>query len=255
MKAAILVSLFYIFISQPATGFAQEKPDAIYIIFDASGSMWQKLADGAFKIDVAKQVLQDFVAGDFQGYELAFRAYGHRSKGDCRDSELIVSFGAPEQVLARLKSFMGSINPMGKTPISFSLREALKDFGDRRGEIILISDGEETCDDDPCALVRAWNEQQVKIKVHVVGLGLDEKSQTAMQCISDAAGTEYRGAGSASELADGLKKIQQQTTWAGFNLVGVDEKGESIRVQGILSRAGKELFKVSDNGYNRVEAG
>lgn len=255
MKAAILTSLFYLFLSGSATSFAQEKSDAIYIIFDASGSMWQKLADGAFKIDVAKQVLQDFVAGDFAGYELAFRAYGHRSKGDCRDSELIIQFGAPEKAVAKLKGFMGSVNPMGKTPISFSLREALKDFGDRRGEIILISDGEETCDDDPCTLVRAWNEQQVKIKVHVVGLGLDEKSKAAMECISTAAGTEYRDAGSASELAEGLKKIQQQTAWAGFNLDGVDEKGQRIRVQGNLSRAGKELFKVSDNGYNRVEAG
>ncbi len=255
MKAAILATLFCLFASDPAAVFAQEKSDAIYIIFDASGSMWQKLADGAFKIDVAKQVLQDFVAGDFAGYELAFRAYGHRSKGDCRDSELIIPFGAPEKAVTQLKGFMGSVNPMGKTPISYSLREALKDFGDRRGEIILISDGEETCDDDPCALVQAWNEQQVKINVHVVGLGLDEKSKAAMQCISEAAGTEYRDAGSASELADGLKKIQQQTTWAGFTLEGVDENGQRIRVQGILSRAGKELFKVTDNGYNRVEAG
>jgi hypothetical protein len=255
MKIAIFGTLLCVFVLSSSIGFGQEQPDAIYIIFDASGSMWQKLSDGAFKIDVAKQVLQDFVASDFAGYELAFRAYGHRSKGDCRDSELIIPFDAPEKAVTQLKGFMGSVNPMGKTPISFSLREALKDFGDRRGEIILISDGEETCDDDPCALVREWNEQQVKIKVHVVGLGLDEKSKAAMQCISAAAGTEYRDAGSASELADGLKKIQQQTTWAGFNLEGVDEQGERIRVQGVLSRSGKEMFKVTDNGYNRVEAG
>ena len=57
-------------------------------------------------------------------------------------------------------------------------------MGERPGEIILISDGIETCDEDPCELVRSWAEKDIAIKVHVVGLGLDEKERTAMQCIA-----------------------------------------------------------------------
>ena len=236
-------------------------PKGIYIIFDASGSMWQKLADDQFKIEVAKQVLSDFVASDFQGVELAFRAYGHRQKGDCRDSELIVPFKAPDKAIAPLKAFMSTVNPTGKTPISYSLRQALSDFGDRPGEIILISDGEETCDEDPCALVREWRDKNVKLKVHVVGFGLEEKAKASLKCISDAAGTEYRDANSASELAAGLSEIQKQAIPGVFILKGEDAGGNTrfndmvIKVEGTLSRDGNPLYEVQSHYRNQVDAG
>ena len=46
---------------------AQESLPGVYIIFDASGSMWGQLPDQSHKVTVAKQVLQDFVAGDLPG--------------------------------------------------------------------------------------------------------------------------------------------------------------------------------------------
>ncbi len=239
----------------PIVQAEEEAPQGIYIIFDASGSMWQKLQDGAFKIAVAKQVLQDFMAGDFEGYELAFRAYGHRNKGDCRDSELIVPFGDPAGAVQQLQGFMEEVNPTGKTPIHYSLVQALNDFGERSGNIILISDGEETCDADPCELVKLWQKKNVNLKVHVVGLGLQENARLAMKCISDAAGTEYYDAASASELADGLKKIKEKAVLAALVIVGRDEAGEKLRIEGTLRQEGADRYQVTSNGRYRVEAG
>ncbi len=204
-----LVVVCFCLAGLPRDTAAQDK-DGIYIIFDASGSMWGELPDQSRKVTVAKAVLEDFVAGDFEGYELALRAYGHRRNADCRDSELVVPFGPPEQVVGQVQAFAKDLNPLGKTPITYSLRQALADFGDRPGEIILISDGIETCDEDPCALMREWREKDIQIKVHVVGLGLDEKAKSAMQCIAEAAGTEYRDAESATTLAEGLARIQEE---------------------------------------------
>ena len=241
--------------SQPVT-FGQEKsPDVIYIIFDASGSMMGQLPDRSRKIETAKKVLQDFLSGDFEGYELALRAYGHRRKEDCSDSELLIPFGPAEQVIAQLKSSVKQINAIGRTPITYSLTEALKDFGDRAGEIILISDGIESCNADPCALVREWRSRNVKIRVHVVGLGLEEKDKGALRCISEAAGTEYHDANSASDLAGELSKIQQKAASQAFILAGLDPAGNSVRVSGVLARDGKEIYKVSSNGRNRIETG
>jgi len=235
---------------------AQEKSaNSIYVILDGSGSMWQKLTDGEFKISAAKRVLSDFMQRDFEGFELAFRAYGHRRKGDCRDSELVIPFGESNAVIPKLKSFLKTVNPTGKTPISYSLRAALKDFGDRTGEIILISDGIETCDEDPCELVRLWREKNVQIKVHVVGLGLDKKSKNAMRCISEAAGTDYYDAGSADELAAGLKKIHERAVSAAFKLRGFDAAGNSMSIEGFLSQNGEEKFKVTSNGRNLIDSG
>lgn len=115
-------------LESPAQTGAPEKPaDGIYVIFDASGSMLARLPDKLRKIDEAKQVLQDFVAKDFPGYELALRVYGHRRKEDCADSELLIPFGPPEKVVAQLKSSIKQINALGRTPITYSLAEALKD--------------------------------------------------------------------------------------------------------------------------------
>ena len=258
MKTLVIPFMVFIFCcaSLPLNGIGQERPpNGIYIIFDASGSMWQKLPDNSYKIEVAKRVLQEFVAGEFEGYELALRVYGHRRKGDCTDSELAVPFAAPGEVVSQLSDFMKRVDPIGKTPIYYSLGEALKDFGDRTGEIILISDGIETCDADPCSLVRAWREKDVKITVHVVGLGLDEISKEAMKCISEAAGTEYHDAGSASELAEGLQKIQKQATMAALRIEAVDDAGNQMRVHGTLSQDGKHMYEVASHSRNFVEAG
>ncbi len=240
----------------PHNAIAQSnQPDAIYIIFDASGSMWQKLKDGTFKIDAAKQVLQEFVSGDLLDYQIAFRAYGHRNKGDCRDSELIIPFAEPSIAFGKLQAFMEKVNPTGKTPIHYSLMQTLDDFSDRRGNIILISDGEETCDADPCELVRAWQNKNVNLKVHVVGLGLEKKARLAMKCISDAAGTEYYDAGSVTELADGLKKIKKKAVRTALIIRGKDESGQKIRIQGTLRQDGIDKYQVTSNGRYRVEAG
>ena len=231
------------------------KFDAIYIIFDASGSMWGRLESKSRKIDVAKKVLIDFVNEDFLGYELAFRAYGHRRKDDCQDTELIVPFGKPSDVISPMRDFVSNVNPLGRTPITFSFQEALKDFGDRKGEIILISDGIESCDADPCALIRTWKKNDVQIKVHVVGFGSNEKSKSALQCISDAAGTEYYDAQTAESLADALRKIREKARSNMFGLRGVTPNGERIRVSGTLSQNGKVMYKVSSNRGVQVEEG
>lgn len=252
---SVLCTIFLLIAALPGVSPAQTQPDGIYIIFDASGSMWQKLPDQSLKIETAKQVLQEFFKRDFKDYELAFRAYGHRTKGDCQDSELITPFSPANKALPQLAQFMKSVSPKGKTPIHLSLTQALTDFGDRGGEIILISDGIETCDADPCELVRLWREKKVNIRVHVVGLGLDQKSRQAMRCISEAAGTEYYDAGSAEELMAGLQDIKKKAVASVLKIVALDADGESHIVHGSLWRDGKQLYEVGSHRRNVVEPG
>ncbi len=255
--AAVTVVLFVPLAS------ADETP-GVYVILDGSGSMWGQLPDGTHKITAAKEVVKGFAAGDYAGRELAFRVYGHRRKGDCEDSELVVPFSAPESAISEMAAFADGVNPKGKTPISRSLRAALADFGERPGEIILVSDGIETCDEDPCALVREWRATGVDIRVHVVGLGLQDKERAAMQCISDAAGTEYRDAKSADELAAGLKEIQEAAgdpgeapdpEWRALTIVATNQAGEKMRVQGTATWDGGGPIEVSSNGRHLVPPG
>ncbi len=236
-------------------GPAAGDPDGIYIIFDASGSMWGQLPDRSTKLNVAKKVLNEFVGGDFAGYDLALRVYGHRHKDDCEDSELVVPFGPPEQVTKPMRDFVAKTNALGRTPITYSLQKALADFGDRAGEIILITDGIESCDADPCALIKQWRETNVKLKVHVVGFGLDEKSKDALKCLSDAAGTDYFDAQSAKDLSEALKKIRETATERGVILKGFDPSGKEVLTHGVLSQNGVEKYRISSTGRFMVESG
>ena len=188
---------------------AQETRPGIYIIYDVSNSMWGELPDQSRKYEVAREVLANFISGDFPNHDIALRLYGHRSRSSCTDTELAVPFGPQLAITGPLTDIVSSVTPRGKTPITLSLTQALKDFGNRSGEIILISDGIETCNADPCALVREWRNRDVEIRVHVVGLGLEEEARAAMQCIADAAGTQYHDANSASDLGASLQDIQE----------------------------------------------
>jgi len=227
----------------------------VYIIFDGSGSMWQELPTGEHKISAARSVLQKFAAQDFSGQELAMRAYGHRRKNDCSDTELVLPWQSPEQFKTQVGSFLRNVNPTGRTPISRSLKAALKDFGDREGSIILISDGIETCDEDPCELLKLWREKNIRISVHVVGLGLDEKSKEAMKCLADAAGTTYRDANSAEELTRGLKDIRENIGSIGLKIIGKDASGEQLWPEGKLLQDGQVKYHVTSRSRNPVEPG
>ncbi|MEZ4825455.1 MAG: hypothetical protein R3C61_04050 [Bacteroidia bacterium] len=248
--------LFLLYFLSGQTVYSQtHQPEGIYIIFDASGSMWGELADHTRKIESARNVLETFVKQDFHGKELALRAYGHRKEKDCTDSELLVPFSPATSVAEEFTRQVRSINPKGRTPISYSFREALKDFGDRSGDIILISDGIETCDEDPCALMREWKGKNISIRVHVVGLGLEEQARLAMECIAREAGTEYHNAGSASELGEELKKIQADHGSIGVWLEGETPKGEGIQIKGILSQKGRTDILLESSRKNTVLSG
>ena len=183
---------------------AQDQRDGVYIIYDSSNSMWGALPDDSRKYEAARTAMRELAGQNFDNRDVALRMYGHRRKNDCTDSELVVPWSDPSSVGDQIVTAMETVRPTGRTPIDLSLRAALQDFGDRSGTIILISDGIESCDADPCALVREWNDRNVDIEVHVVGLGLRGKERAAMQCIAEAAGTEYRDAFSADELIAGL---------------------------------------------------
>lgn len=229
--------------------------DGVYIIFDASGSMWGKLPDKTIKIEAARRVLKQFVQQDFSDKQLALRAYGHNRKDDCSDTQLVVPFSSPEMARPRITSFADSVIPKGRTPISRSLREAIADFGDRGGEIILISDGLETCDEDPCELVRAWRKTNIKISIHVIGLGLNAKEKSSMECISKAAGTEYLDAQSAEELSEKLKKVHSKVTGNALIIKASTEDGRAMKVKGSAKSESGEIIKIASHSRNRVPPG
>ena len=70
--------------------------------------------------------------------------------------------------------------------------------------IILVTDGLETCDRDPCALATALKKSDAAVTAYVVGLGLDAEELRVTGCIADNTGGQIVGAQNAEELSAAL---------------------------------------------------
>ena len=67
--------------------------------------------------------------------------------------------------------------------------------------MILVSDGVETCNPDPCAAARLLEEAGIDFTAHVVGFDVsDPEALAQMQCIADETGGQFLTASSADEL-------------------------------------------------------
>lgn len=194
--AALLVALLAL--SLPAAAASRA-----IVILDASGSMWAQI-DGKTRIEIARDTLGQVLAGVSPELELGFMAYGHRTKGDCTDIELMVP---PEAGTAdRIISAAMSLNPRGKTPLSDAVRQAAEDlkYTEDPAQVVLITDGIETCAADPCALASELEAAGVDFTVNVVGFGLTEAEGAAVKCLADNTGGTYISADDENGLKDAI---------------------------------------------------
>jgi Ca-activated chloride channel family protein len=183
----------------------------IVFILDASGSMWGQV-EGTAKIAIAKEVLTGLVQELPDDATVGLVAYGHRRKGDCDDVEELIPLGRldKEKTIAKIQA----LSPKGKTPISRSVRltaERLKNLEDET-TIILVSDGKETCDPDPCGLVKDLKASGIKFVMHVIGFDVTEAEREQLECMATAGGGNYYTAGNAGEFLAAAKEVVEKST-------------------------------------------
>ncbi|MBL7827250.1 MAG: VWA domain-containing protein [Saprospiraceae bacterium] len=197
-------------------------------ILDASGSMWQKLG-AEYKIVIAKRVMKNLVQTLPADAHVGLIAYGHQRKSDCNDIETLAPL-APLDKPAYLAK-LDAINPQGKTPIAKSIAHALNmaKTANVPVNIILVSDGLETCDGNACELVRQARLQGVKITLHVVGFGIEEQDLSPLECIAQAGGGQYFPANNADELAGALEQtVEAPVKNGGFLSIKVMLEGKPV---------------------------
>ncbi|HOZ35279.1 MAG TPA: hypothetical protein PLM52_20580, partial [Tabrizicola sp.] len=96
---------------------------------------------------------------------------------------------------------------LGKTPLSESVRRAAAELKstEAKATVILITDGIETCEADPCALGAELEASGVDFTAHVVGFGLTEEEGKAVACLAENTGGKYIQASDAGQLVEALK--------------------------------------------------
>jgi Ca-activated chloride channel family protein len=171
--------------------------------------MWGQI-EGKAKIEIAKKVMKELIQAIPQNFHTGLMAYGHRKKGDCKDIEMLIPLGAhdPETMIQKVLA----LSPKGKTPLSASVQKAAKAlrYTEQKATVVLVSDGLETCDMDPCALARELAMSGVDFKVHVVGFGLSKGDQERLRCLADQTGGLFLAANDADSLLKALKTTMKK---------------------------------------------
>lgn len=182
----------------------------LIFILDASGSMGAQV-QGKIKMDAAKEVMADLIRDLPVGINVGLVVYGHREKSDCNDVEELTPLGPLDK--DDLTQQIMAISPKGKTPITISIRTVAEGLNTLEDEatIVLVSDGEETCEGDPCALVKELNASGTKFVMHVIGFDVGEKEKVQLACIAAAGGGSYLSAKNAVELGAAAKKAIEKT--------------------------------------------
>jgi Mg-chelatase subunit ChlD len=180
--------------------------DSAIVVFDGSGSMNKKI-DGKPKFEIAQEVIGNLLKDWNEDIKLGLMVYGHRSKS-CDDIEMVIPVGT-----ANSKQFTDAIkkiNPKGETPIAESLKQAAEklNYIESPTTVILISDGEESCNADPCEMAKELEKKGINFTAHVIGFDISSTEQKEaleqLKCVATSTGGEFFEAKNSEALKTAL---------------------------------------------------
>ncbi|MFZ9549457.1 MAG: vWA domain-containing protein, partial [Bacteroidia bacterium] len=99
---------------------------------------------------------------------------------------LEIPFGKGIETANPIKKRIKSLEPMGTTPIAYSIGQAAYDFpkaDDYRNLILLITDGLEECQGNPCYISQELQNKGIITKPYIIGLNVPLQDQAQLGCI------------------------------------------------------------------------
>ncbi|WP_020574131.1 vWA domain-containing protein [Actinopolymorpha alba] len=200
----------------------------LVLVLDSSGSMKEPAGDGQTKIAAARTALTSVVGKLPASAEVGLRVYGatvfeRGQPGACTDTQLTVPIGTGNH--DQLRSAIAGYKPYGETPIGYSLQQAAKDLGpDGKRTILLVSDGEATCDPEPCEVARSIADQGIDLKIDVIGFRVGAKARDQLRCVAREGRGDYYDADSTADLEAGLDRLSTRA-FRPFRISGTPVQG------------------------------
>jgi hypothetical protein len=176
--------------------------------------------EGGTRADIAKSALIDLVTTTIPaGTTVSLRTFGDTP--DSCDTILAVPPGPLDPAaMADTIANLPIVN-LVRTPIGASLEAVREDLGTGDGPkiVVLVTDGEETCDGDAAAAIQALVASGIDVRVNIVGFAIDDAALTATFEEWAALGNgQYIDAGNAAELNAAVALAVQPT----YDVVAAD---------------------------------
>lgn len=189
------------------------------LVFDASGSMASMGYNGLDlpRIVEARDALRQALPGITPFRRMGLVVYGPGSGDGCSNIDL--RFGPAPDASSAIVGAVDRVEPDGDTPLTESVRQAAKVLEGRGGDVVLVTDGRETCGGTPCLLAAELADSG--LRVHVIGFrvrgaafewqstaNFDVRNhQIVARCLADSTGGEYVPAESTDDLVKALREI------------------------------------------------
>ncbi|MEM7439824.1 MAG: VWA domain-containing protein [Pseudomonadota bacterium] len=207
---AITIFAVVLVVSTSVSHASEDKQSTI-IVLDASASMANRLGDGT-RLDAAKRAVTKIVK------EASQHAPDHQvglvSFYDGCWVDLMVRPAPLLNAKTHLLSQVASLQTReyGHTPIAKSLEIAAGLLNGEKGSVILVSDGQESCDEvlDLCALATRLKNENISFKVNLIGLALSKKQKSALLCIAENTGGVFLTADDSKALQSVLGIVAKQ---------------------------------------------
>ena len=219
-KIIIMFLMFILAIPVFAAGYNLYNPSSysenalsdderILFILDFSNSMSEYL-EGKRKVDLMIDTMKSILPNLNPDISVGLRVYGHRMGFTpfeaCKASTLIQHVSPANGI--NIRNSLLDIKPRGMTPITYSLKQAVKnDFTGFAGKkrIILLTDGGENCDESPCSYVLELIKTRKDIAIDVIAFNIsDEDDLDQLECTSLVTSGKFYNARTAAQLVNSL---------------------------------------------------
>ena len=190
MHILLTAAIFILFI--PAFTLAEEERPNILFIFDSSASMTNPISNVESKMEAAKKVLSEVVGGLPANINVGLEVYSHRKADSCDDIEIVVPVAKLD--VDKIRQEINSLHALGNTPIAAALEKGASELQSLKGKkiIVLISDGEETCDGDPIETANHIRKtMSIDVVIHVTGFDVDNRAKQQLGGMSSQDFTSF----------------------------------------------------------------
>jgi lysophospholipase L1-like esterase len=217
LVVAILTALLFGITSTRASNAADTMPKPavtlkdlppVVVVLDLSGSMNDDDGTGLIKLTGAKRAVDDVLRSIPSSQPFGLWTYPGGAD-DCESGGFAIT-------PARITDLTGTIAKAdaltadGGTPTGPALQSAsvaLSSEGTKAATLVLVSDGESNCGDNPCSIAKKLVAKGFDVTIHTVGFRVSERGRGELNCVASATGGTYVDVDNSAELNRTLQDL------------------------------------------------
>jgi hypothetical protein len=173
------------------------------LVFDFSAGMAAGFG-GAAKSVTLRELMPEAASKLDPALQLGALVYGQRPRSGCTNISTLVPVGTldPSALVTRIGAMRAH---RSRSPLTDAINAGVTTAGTEPADILAVIGGAESCNKDLCAFAEALAGSRPDVHVSVIGIGLDEPTTAAIQCISALTGGTYTPAADREALALALQ--------------------------------------------------